>query len=99
MDQGDELVVLLVVPSAQAGDVVAGVEVDTVGVGDWPDPVDVSGVVGQIGVTGVVDQPGRVQVNVLDEDGASDDLDGVLARGGVREVDEVGGGPVVVSNI
>eukprot|EP00976_Prorocentrum_cordatum_P027416 556074-Prorocentrum_minimum.AAC.1 len=54
-DQGDELVVLLVVPGAKAGDVAAGVEVDTIGVGDRLDSVDVSGVGGQIGVAGVVD--------------------------------------------
>ena len=54
-DQGDELVVLLVVPGAKAGDVVAGIEVDTVGIGNGPDSVDVSGVGGQIGVAGMVD--------------------------------------------
>eukprot|EP00976_Prorocentrum_cordatum_P055194 1113545-Prorocentrum_minimum.AAC.1 len=47
----------------------------------------------------MVDQPGCVEIDVLDEDRAPDDPDGVLACGGVREVHEVGGGLVVVSNI
>eukprot|EP00959_Pyramimonas_sp_CCMP1952_P261906 5476386-Pyramimonas_sp.AAC.1 len=62
--------------------------------------MDVSWVDRQLlGVERVVHQSGGVEVNVLDEDRASDNTNRVLAVGGVGEVDEVGGRAVVMSNI
>ena len=99
LDQGDELVVLLVVLGPQADDIVSGVGVNLVEERLRSNTMNVSGVDRQLGVVRVVDQSGGVEVNVLDEDRSADNTNGVLAVGGVGEIHEVRGRAVVVSNI
>eukprot|EP00976_Prorocentrum_cordatum_P051296 1035992-Prorocentrum_minimum.AAC.3 len=88
LDQGDELVVLLVVPGPQADDVVPGVGVNLVEERVRSNTMDVGGVDQQLGVVRMVHQSGGEEVDVLDEDRLPDNTNGVLAVGGVGEVHE-----------
>eukprot|EP00976_Prorocentrum_cordatum_P076570 1182361-Prorocentrum_minimum.AAC.2 len=94
LDQGDELVVFLVVPCPQIDDVVYDAGVDLVEERLRSNAMDVSGVDRQLGVVRMVDQSGGVEVDVLDEDRSSDNTNGVLAVGSVGE-----GRAVVMANI